>query len=94
VDLLLFVYNGQAQFMPGILLGLFWKRVTLVPIASGLLAGEAAALGLTMHPLPLAGLNAGFVALMLNTAVVVFLTFALRARLPKAQMPDWGLRKA
>jgi SSS family solute:Na+ symporter len=94
VDLLLFVYNGQAQFMPGILLGLFWKRVTLVPIAAGLLVGEGAALVLTMHPLPLAGLNAGFVALALNSGIVVVLTFSLGVRLPKARRPDLDLRRA
>lgn len=94
VDLLLFVYNGQAQFMPGILFGLFWKRATLVPIATGLLVGEMAALGLTMHPIPLAGLNPGFVALALNTVVVVLMTVVLGVRLPKAQRQDLDLRRA
>jgi|HubBroStandDraft_4_1064222.scaffolds.fasta_scaffold00006_91 SSS family solute:Na+ symporter len=74
VDLLLFVYNGQAQFVPGILFGLFWNRVSLVPVAIGLLVGEVAALGLTIHPLPLAGLNPGFAALALNASIVVILT--------------------
>lgn len=79
-DLLLFVYNGQAQFVPGILFGLFWQRVSLAPVAIGLFIGEVAALGLTMHPLPLAGLNPGFTALALNTAVVVLLAVLLPRR--------------
>ncbi|MBV8531115.1 MAG: hypothetical protein JO104_07335 [Candidatus Eremiobacteraeota bacterium] len=74
VDLLLFVNNGQIQFLPGIMFGLFWKRVSLIPVATGLLIGEIAALGLTMHPAPLAGLNPGFVAGALNAATVVILT--------------------
>jgi len=52
VDLLLFVYNGATQFAPGILLGLFWKRASLVPVTAGLFFGEACALGFTMHPIP------------------------------------------
>lgn len=77
VDLLLFVYNGATQFAPGILFGLFWKRVTLAPVAIGLVIGEAVAFMLTVHRIPLAGFNPGFVALTLNTGVVVLLTFAL-----------------
>ncbi len=76
VDLLLFVYSGATQFAPGILLGLFWKRASLVPVTAGLLVGEACALGFTMHPVPMAGLNPGFVALALNTLTVVLLVFA------------------
>jgi len=76
VDLLLFVYSGATQFAPGILLGLFWKRASLVPVTAGLLVGEACALGFTLHPVPMAGLNPGFVALALNTLTVVLLVFA------------------
>ncbi len=74
VDLLLFVYNGASQFAPGIILGLFWKRTSLLPIAAGLLVGLACALILTVRPIPLWGLNPGFVALALNVAVVAGLT--------------------
>jgi SSS family solute:Na+ symporter len=78
VDLLLFAYNGGTQFAPGILLGVFWKRATLWPIAAGLVAGELCALGLTVHPVPLAGLNPGFTALALNVTLAVSLCFATR----------------
>jgi hypothetical protein len=58
---------------------LFWRRASLVPVTAGLLVGEACALGLTMHPIPMAGFNPGFVALALNTLTVVVLVFATGA---------------
>ena len=79
VDLLLFAYNGGTQFAPGIFLGLFWKRATLWPVAVGLVAGELCALALTVHPVPLAGLNPGFTALALNMVLTVSLCFVTRA---------------
>jgi SSS family solute:Na+ symporter len=77
VDLLLFVYNGNTQLAPGIILGLFWKRVTLWPIAAGLAVGDGCALAFTVHPIPLAGLNPGFAALALNLLVVVTLSLTM-----------------
>ncbi|HEV3090523.1 MAG TPA: hypothetical protein VGX91_03665 [Candidatus Cybelea sp.] len=77
VDLLLFLFNGAVQFTPGVVFGLFWKRASLASVSIGLAIGECAALSLTVHPLPLAGLSPGFVALALNVATAVVLTFAL-----------------
>jgi SSS family solute:Na+ symporter len=77
VGLLLFAYSGIAQFFPGIVLGLFWKRVTMPGVFAGLIIGLATAmiLILTKHD-PLAGLNAGFIALCLNAVVTVGVSLA------------------
>ena len=41
VKLLIFGYDGIAQFFPGIVLGVFVRRVTARPVMLGLVAGEA-----------------------------------------------------
>ncbi|HEX4020225.1 MAG TPA: sodium:solute symporter family protein [Acidobacteriaceae bacterium] len=75
VSLLLLGYAGVTQFFPGIVLGLFWKRITTAGIFSGLVVGVAgtAALLLTGRD-PLAGCNAGFLALCANFAVAVLVS--------------------
>jgi solute:Na+ symporter, SSS family len=72
VALLLLAYAGIAQFLPGVALGLFWRRVTMKGVFAGLVAGvgTTALLLLTKHD-PFLGLNAGFVALCINFAVTV-----------------------
>jgi len=78
VSLLLLGYAGVAQLFPGIVLGLFSKRVTTPGVFGGLAVGIsiAALLTLTGHD-PYGGLNAGFIALCSNflvTAIVSLLT--------------------
>jgi len=75
VNLLLIGYNGVSQFFPGVVFGLFWKKVNRQAVFCGLLAGFglAAALVFSGHD-PLLGMNAGFVALILNTVVTVMLS--------------------
>ncbi len=70
VSLLLLGYAGVAQLLPGVMLGLFSKRVTTAGVFAGVVAGisAAAALMLTGRD-PYHGLNAGFIALTLNFAV-------------------------
>jgi solute:Na+ symporter, SSS family len=79
VSLLLLGYAGVTQFFPGVVLGLFWKRVTMPAVFAGLAAGVCTVilLALSKHD-PILGFNAGFVALCLNFAIVVAgsLTFA------------------
>jgi solute:Na+ symporter, SSS family len=74
VGLLLTGYAGVTQFFPGVVLGLYWKRVTTPGVFLGMMAGVATVLFLLLsHRDPLYGWNAGFVALCLNfliTAVV------------------------
>ncbi|HEV2446933.1 MAG TPA: hypothetical protein VGS58_13475, partial [Candidatus Sulfopaludibacter sp.] len=63
------------QFFPGVLLGLFWKRVTMAGVFAGLIAGvgTVALLTLSNHD-PFFGWSAGFVALCLNFLVVTALS--------------------
>ncbi len=78
VNLLLIGYDGVCQFFPGTILGLFWKRARAAGVLSGLAAGIALVAGLvfTGHD-PVMGLNAGFVALAVNTAIAVGISLAL-----------------
>jgi SSS family solute:Na+ symporter len=71
VSLLLMGYAGVAQFFPGVVLGLFSKKVSGGGIFAGLLCGVAvvAFLILTKRD-PWMGMNPGFVALCLNFAIV------------------------
>ncbi len=72
VSLLLLGYAGVTQFFPGVVLGLFWKRVTMVGVFSGMIVGVACTAFLVLSKRdPFAGLNAGFIALCLNSAVAV-----------------------
>jgi SSS family solute:Na+ symporter len=71
VSLLLTGYAGVTQFFPGVVLGLYWKRVTTVAVFAGLLAGVASAVFLMLsHRDPLFGVSAGFLALCLNFLIV------------------------
>jgi len=71
VALLLIGYAGVTQLFPGIVLGLFSRRVSSTTILGGLGVGVAtvAALILGKHD-PFFGINAGFVALCLNFLTV------------------------
>jgi solute:Na+ symporter, SSS family len=72
VSLLLTGYAGVTQFFPGVVLGLYWKRVTAPAVFAGLVAGVAAAVFLMLsHRDPFFGLSAGFLALCLNFLIVV-----------------------
>ncbi len=86
VALLLLGYAGVTQFFPGVVLGLFWSRVTTTGVISGLVAGLATVASLMLsHHDPFRGLNAGFIALCLNflvTATVSFSTCAQENPLP------------
>jgi len=72
VSLLLTGYAGVTQFFPGVLLGLYWERVSTTAVFAGLVAGVTSAVGLMVsHHDPLFGVSAGFVALCLNFVIVV-----------------------
>jgi SSS family solute:Na+ symporter len=72
VNLLLIGYDGVTQFFPGVVLGLFWKGVRRSGVFWGLTAGFvlAAVLVLSKHD-PFLGMNAGFVALVVNAAITI-----------------------
>ena len=72
VKLLIFGYDGVSQFFPGVVLGLFWKRVTKQGVWTGLAAGEAVVVALIAAGRdPFLGLNAGFVGLAVNAVLTV-----------------------
>jgi len=73
VSLLLTGYAGVTQFFPGVVLGLYWKRVTMSAVFGGMIAGVVAAVFLMVsHRDPLFGLSAGFLALCLNFLITIF----------------------
>ncbi len=70
VNLLLIGYDGVSQFFPGVVLGLFWKRISRRGVICGLLTGLAIVVALVFGGYdPFLGLNAGFVALVVNGLV-------------------------
>src|SRR5437870_6818954 len=71
VSLLLVGYAGVTQFFPGVVLGLYSKRATTPGVFAGMVTGVllVVLLMLSKHD-PIMGLNAGFIALCCNFAVV------------------------
>ncbi len=71
VSLLLVGYGGVGQFFPGVVLGLYSRRVSMPGVFAGMATGILIFISLmvTKHD-PLLGLNAGFIALCCNFAVV------------------------
>jgi SSS family solute:Na+ symporter len=91
VNLLLLGYAGVTQFLPGVLFGLYWKRVTKAGVFTGMVAGIGlvAFLVLTKQD-PFMGINAGFFALCVNfvcTIVVSLLTPAEPNRFFEESVP-------
>lgn len=84
VNLLLIGYDGVSQFFPGVVLGLFWKRVSRRGVICGLLTGLAIVVTLVFgrHD-PFLGMNAGFVALVVNGTVAVAISLLVRPGRPQ-----------
>ncbi len=83
VALLLLGYAGVTQFFPGVILGLYSRRVTTAGVSAGLVSGVAIVgfLMLTRRD-PFLGLNAGFVALCVNFAVTGIVSALTAAAVP------------
>ncbi|HLK20325.1 MAG TPA: hypothetical protein VKT81_15320, partial [Bryobacteraceae bacterium] len=77
VSLLLLGYAGITQLFPGIVLGLFWKPVSMPGVFVGLTAGVfcMAALFLTHHD-PFLGVSAGFIGLCANFSLAIAVSLA------------------
>lgn len=75
VPLLILGYDGVCQFFPGVVFGLFWRRVSKAGVFSGILTGVAvvALLILTGND-PFLGINAGFVGLVFNATVTAIVS--------------------
>jgi SSS family solute:Na+ symporter len=79
VALLLAAYAGTGQFFPGIVFGLCWKRATKAGIFAGMAAGIALAGFLILtHRDPIFGLNAGFIAVLVNFAFAIAVSYLTR----------------
>ena len=77
VSLLLLGYSGITQFFPGVVLGLYWKRATMLGVFAGIVVGvSTVALLVLNNQDPFFGFNAGFVALCLNFLVCVLLSLS------------------
>ena len=89
VSLLLLGYAGVSQFFPGVVLGLYWKRITVSGVFAGMIAGVATVAFLVLtHQDPFLGWSAGFVALCINfliTAILSLLTPAILTPLEQTQ---------
>lgn len=79
VALLLTGYAMVTQCFPGVVLGLYWRRVTTTGVFVGMTAGVLiAVLLMSTHRDPVFGLNAGFVALCSNFVVTIAASLATR----------------
>lgn len=80
VSLLLMGYAGVTQFFPGVVLGLYWPRVSTRAVFAGMIAGVVTAVVLMLsHRDPWFGVSAGFLALCLNFVIVAALSLATPA---------------
>src|ERR1700686_1498356 len=71
VSLLLMGYAGVAQFFPGVMLGLYSKKVSGSGVFAGIICGVAVVAFLVLAKRdPWMGLNPGFIGLCLNLTVV------------------------
>ncbi len=81
VYLLIFGYDGVCQFFPGVVFGLFWRRVTKVAVLSGLITGVCIVVFLILaRKDPFLGMNAGFVGLFVNTLVTLVVSLMTKTR--------------
>ncbi|GGX64900.1 sodium:solute symporter family protein [Streptomyces minutiscleroticus] len=77
VRLSLISYEGMAQLVPMLLLGLVWRRLTWAGALSGLAVGGVLVCVLVFTGRdPVFGVNAGIVALAANLAVALAVTYA------------------
>ena len=63
-------YFGMTQILPGMLGILFVRRMRPAAIIAGIIAGDAVAVAIYEFALPVGGINAGFIGLVANLAIV------------------------
>ncbi|HEY4274096.1 MAG TPA: hypothetical protein VGM68_01320, partial [Rhizomicrobium sp.] len=82
-------YFGITQALPGMLGILFLRRMRPSAIIAGILAGDAVAVAIYQFAIPVGGVNAGFIGLMVNLLIVFAALYLLpdRERIPIAERP-------
>lgn len=80
VELLLIYYSGIAQFVPGVVSALLWRRATAWGVAAGMTVGMALAVGLQTAGIAPEGLNPAAIALVANAVVMVAVSLATPQR--------------
>ncbi|MFZ0635347.1 MAG: sodium:solute symporter family protein [Candidatus Acidiferrales bacterium] len=81
VSLLLLGYAGVTQFFPGVVLGLYWKRVSMAGVFGGMITGVTCATFLILSKRdPFGGSNAGFFALCVNFAITILISLLAPAK--------------
>ncbi|MGD8537705.1 MAG: sodium:solute symporter family protein [Candidatus Aminicenantes bacterium] len=81
VNLLILGYDGVCQFFPGVVCGLFWKRVTKTGVFAGLVVGISIVVFLILTGRdPFLGMNAGFVGLLVNGFLAVAVSLHTRPK--------------
>ena len=63
-------YFGMTQILPGMLGILFLRRMRPAAIVAGIVAGDLVAVAIYEFALPVGGINAGFIGLAVNFAIV------------------------
>lgn len=88
VNLLILGYDGVCQFFPGVVLGLFWPKVTKAGVFSGIVVGTGIVLFLILnHHDPFLGMNAGFIGLLVNSIVTISVSLLQNPANIKAEAP-------
>jgi solute:Na+ symporter, SSS family len=88
VNLLLLGYSGVTQFFPGVVFGLFWRRVTMPGVFVGMVTGVAIVAYLMLSKMdPFMGLHAGFFALCVNFVVTILVSLATPVRQNPFEQP-------
>jgi solute:Na+ symporter, SSS family len=84
VSLLLLGFAGVAQLFPGVILGLYSRRVSTPGVFAGMAAGISLAMFLMLTGRdPYYGVNAGFVALCCNFAITAVITLLWPVRITR-----------
>jgi SSS family solute:Na+ symporter len=63
-------YFGVTQALPGMLGILFLRRMRPSAIIAGIIAGDVVSVAIYQFAVPVGGLNAGFIGLMVNLLIV------------------------
>jgi SSS family solute:Na+ symporter len=71
VELLLIYYSGIAQFVPGVLSALVWRRATAWGVGAGITVGMVLAVGMQIAGIAPGGINPAAIALLANAVVMV-----------------------